>query len=521
MSQGTPHNRQGSGLPPGAVLQPTHRVHAPLEFRNTSRGVADGLGRGGKILAWYLLVIVYVYLFCLAGSRVNYALVHVESKFDVARTIGGALMCLTVPLATYQIVLHLSNFVEPRQQSQIVRIVFMVPTYSVTAFLSLRFMQWSLFITTVRDCYEAYVIYCFLHFLIGTLGDGVPAANSRLAAMPPVVGRHTPPFCCLEPWQMGREFLQRCQAGVFQYVLIRLASTAVALGLQLGHLYTEMDFDPTRGYLWITVVTCVSQSWALYVLVLFYRATYKELVHIHPMGKFLAIKTIVFFSWWQGILIELLERQGHFASVEGVNGAEGHDPSGHDATEHVAQGIQDLLICLEMLVAAVFFFYAFPLSDYLKSPQDQSHPPKHPEQQNAGFHHHAEDDSGGEGPVVGSNRPDGKRKGTLAGGGGLLTHKSHPRLDLMHPSATSSSLRMARQHRLPVWEALRQSACPMELRLDIRATRATVTAQRGRVCERFAFLRKKKVESRRDGGGGGGGGCGGGVGLGVGHVMTL
>lgn len=39
---------------------------------------------------------------------------------------------------------------------------------------------------------------------------------SRLAAMPPVVGRHVPPFCCLEPWQMGREFLQRCQAGVFQ-----------------------------------------------------------------------------------------------------------------------------------------------------------------------------------------------------------------------------------------------------------------------------------------------------------------
>ena len=54
-------------------------------------------------------------------------------------------------------------------------------------------------------------------------------------------------------------------------MLIRLASTAVALGLQLGHLYTEGDFDPTRGYLWITVVTCVSQSWALYVLVLFYR----------------------------------------------------------------------------------------------------------------------------------------------------------------------------------------------------------------------------------------------------------
>ena len=62
------------------------------------------------MLAWpipnrYMLLLVYAYLFWLAGQRVNYALVHVENKFDVARTLGGALMCLTVPLATYQVIL--------------------------------------------------------------------------------------------------------------------------------------------------------------------------------------------------------------------------------------------------------------------------------------------------------------------------------------------------------------------------------------------------------------------------------
>ncbi|CAM9524981.1 unnamed protein product [Pylaiella littoralis] len=517
---GGQHQRQAAG---GMVLQPTRRLYAPLDKRKNSgdagAGVADGLGRGGKILAWYVLLMIYAYLFWLAGKRVNYALVHVENKFDVARTLGGALMCLTVPLATYQIVLHLSNFVEPRQQSQIVRIVFMVPTYSVTAFLSLRFMQWrvSLFITTVRDCYEAYVIYCFLHFLVGTLADGLPAANSRLAAMPPVVGRHVPPFCCLEPWQMGREFLQRCQAGVFQYVLIRLASTAVALGLQLGHLYSEGDFDPKRGYLWITVVTCFSQSWALYVLVLFYRATYKELVHIHPMGKFLAIKTIVFFSWWQGILIEILEGQGHFASVVGVSSAEGSSLSKHDPSEHVAQGIQDLLICLEMLVAAVFFFYAFPLSDYLKSPHDQASSPPRRKEQEQQDRRSAKGDSGAEVPLMASKveRADGKtkRKGLLLGD--MTSHKSHPRLGMMNRpgscSPSSEQRNAARQQtRLPVWEALRQSACPMELRVDLRATRASVSAQRGRVCERFALMTKRKVETRRDGGIGS-----------LGRVMTL
>ncbi|CAM9571759.1 unnamed protein product, partial [Hapterophycus canaliculatus] len=313
---------------------------------------------------------------------------------------------------------------------------------------------------------------------------------------------------------------------VIQYVLIRLVSTAVALGLQLGHLYTEGDFDPKRGYLWITVVTCVSQSWALYVLVLFYRATYKELVHIHPMGKFLAIKTIVFFSWWQGILIEILEGQGHFASVVGVSSAEGEDMSQHDPSEHVAQGIQDLLICLEMLVAAVFFFYAFPLSDYLRSPHDQSSPsPTRQVQERGagGYQGSADGGAGVERSLLGSkpSRGDGntKRKGVFgeAGGMSLTFHKSNPRLDLMnHRSATSSSLaqmRPARQQtRLPVWEALRQSACPMELRVDLRATQASVSAQRGRVCERFAFLTKRKVEasSRRDGGMGS-----------LGRVMTL
>eukprot|EP00903_Cladosiphon_okamuranus_P008499 g8165.t2 len=522
----------------GMIAQPSYRARGPLDARKTSIsigsgrhgifgvGVADGLGNGAKVFVWYMLVLVYAYLFFLAGQRVNYALVHVENKFDVARTLGGALMCLTVPLATYQIVLHLSNFVEPRQQSQIVRIVFMVPTYSVTAFLSLRFMHWSLFITTVRDCYEAYVIYCFLHFLVGTLADGLPAANSRLAAMPPVVGRHVPPFCCLEPWQMGREFLQRCQAGVFQYVLIRLVSTAVALGLQLGHLYTEGDFDPKRGYLWITIVTCFSQSWALYVLVLFYRATYKQLVHIHPMGKFLAIKTIVFFSWWQGILIEILEGQGHLASVVGVSSGEGGNLNfsdhEHDPSEHVAQGIQDLLICLEMLVASVFFFYAFPLSDYLKSP-DNNDPPMYSVSMSPGRrrerHQHQRHHSGQQFHCNNTPRGEGstntKRKGVLSEVGMPLTsNKSNPRLDLMNRSGTSSSSahpRNARhQTRLPVWEALRQSACPMELRVDLRETRASVNAQRGRVCERFAFLTKRKVEARRDAGVGS-----------IGSVMTL
>jgi len=58
-----------------------------------------------------------------------------------------------------------------------------------------------------------------------------------------------------------------------------------------------------------------------------------------------------------------------------------------------------------MLVAAVFFFYAFPLSDYLRSPTDQSlgspSPTRQMEHSHRGQHHH-HGESGAEGPLIGS-----------------------------------------------------------------------------------------------------------------------
>ena len=53
-------------------------------------------------------------------------------------------------LCPEQMAMHLTNFVAPRQQSQIVRIIFIVPVYSVTAYISLQNPPWALFISTVR-----------------------------------------------------------------------------------------------------------------------------------------------------------------------------------------------------------------------------------------------------------------------------------------------------------------------------------------------------------------------------------
>lgn len=48
---------------------------------------------------------------------------------------------------------------------------------------------------------------------------------------------------------------------------------------------------------------------ALYILILFYHATHKELISINPCGKFFSIKSVVFASWWQSLLIGLMVHQ--------------------------------------------------------------------------------------------------------------------------------------------------------------------------------------------------------------------
>jgi len=54
------------------------------------------------------------------------------------------------------------------------------------------------------------------------------------------------------------------------------------------------------GYLYITMVYNVSISLALYALFLFYFATKDLLRPYDPVLKFLAVKSIIFLSFWQG-----------------------------------------------------------------------------------------------------------------------------------------------------------------------------------------------------------------------------
>lgn len=186
---------------------------------------------------------------------------------------------------------------------------------------------------------------------MGEEGNGQSVA-ARLENYPASMGVHKPPFCCLAPWQMGSEFVVKCKTGVFQYVVVRFINTILTTVLFTLGLYEEGQYSIMKPFIWMTAVNFVSQSWALYSLFLFFLCAHKELHGMRPFSKFLCIKLIIFFSWWQALLIGVMVRVGR------INRGYGH------SAQEIAVLIRVTIISCEMLLAAVAFMHAFPISEF-------------------------------------------------------------------------------------------------------------------------------------------------------------
>eukprot|EP00485_Elphidium_margaritaceum_P022924 CAMPEP_0202713184 /NCGR_PEP_ID=MMETSP1385-20130828/51234_1 /ASSEMBLY_ACC=CAM_ASM_000861 /TAXON_ID=933848 /ORGANISM="Elphidium margaritaceum" /LENGTH=244 /DNA_ID=CAMNT_0049373457 /DNA_START=513 /DNA_END=1247 /DNA_ORIENTATION=- len=151
-----------------------------------------------------------------------------------------------------------------------------------------------------------------------------------------------------------------------------MAIITFALQLSGCHCYGEGQFDYRVGYPYVACIRSASQTFAIYCLVLLYMALkqqphesdgYHMFVGIRPIPKFLCIKGVVFFTYWQSILIA------------GLVYLDVIKPTQTWTSDNIAVGLQDILICIEMLIAAIAHCYAFKVADFRESGYSPLIPP--------------------------------------------------------------------------------------------------------------------------------------------------
>jgi hypothetical protein len=241
----------------------------------------------------------------------------------------------------------------------------MVPIYAVQSWLSLRFHHARIYIDAIRDLYEAFVIASFVYYLIELLGgeEAMVSILRQKAQRDPSLacqlGDHTFPLSLvLEPWQLGVEFMLQCKHGVLQYVVAKAGFTILTYIFQSLGMYGEGEFLWTSPYPYLAFFMNISVMYALYCLVKLFHAVQDDLRHPinwHPLGKFLCIKGVVFFTWWQGVLIFYLKAHGIIDDVGTWTGDE------------VANGLIDYCICVEMVGFAIAHSFTFTYKEYLPS----------------------------------------------------------------------------------------------------------------------------------------------------------
>jgi hypothetical protein len=255
----------------------------------------------------------------------------------VALAFGAAL--LSTLIAMVNIYKHLKNYTRPEFQKSLVRIVFIVPVYAVFSWMSLAIPSKSLIFESVRDCWEAVVIYEFLKLILAYCG-GESACLLVIMKNPGSVAHMWPFNYCFRPLRLDARFMRICKRFTLQFVLIKPIMAIVNIVMLEVCLYTNKSYQMSQ-----LIVYNISYSFALYGLVLFYLATHHHpgLKSRKPLLKFAAIKTIIFATYYQGLLVQLVP--------------------GFD--RHYLEALNNFIFCWEMIVFSIVHVWAFGWFEYV------------------------------------------------------------------------------------------------------------------------------------------------------------
>lgn len=213
---------------------------------------------------------------------------------STALLIAGGFAFGALVISCANIYQHLQSFTDPSKQKCLIRIILIVPIYSLSSFLSIVDPKSILYFETIRDVYEAYAIYIFLVLLINVCGS-----DSQCASDLRDKGSMTHPFpcCCLDELELGQDFLRICKQACLQFVLVKPVFAIISL-----ILLSQDDYE-NSVYQWILSATYnISYTVALCGLFYFYLSVRDMISWFYPVFKFLAVKLVVFATYYQSLV---------------------------------------------------------------------------------------------------------------------------------------------------------------------------------------------------------------------------
>ncbi|KAI0773041.1 DUF300-domain-containing protein [Trametes elegans] len=267
--------------------------------------------------------------------------------------IAGICAFVTVVITAVNVGFHSTHYTNRGEQRQIIRILYMPAVYAIISFFSYRFFRSYTYYELIETAYESVTLSAFLLLLIEFVaataaGHSVDNAITRKDKTPLPI-----PFCCWRFRPTKAYFMYTLKWSVLQYIILRpVLSIAGIVCEYYGILCESGPWSFKTAHAYISVIDGVSITIALYGLLIFYELTKEELKGKKPLAKFLAIKLIVMFTFYQSFVFSALEGRVIKATK-------------YWTETNIADGLNALAICIEMVIFSAFMLHAYSWREYM------------------------------------------------------------------------------------------------------------------------------------------------------------
>jgi hypothetical protein len=247
----------------------------------------------------------------------------------------------------------------------IIRILAMIPIYSIISFFSLLFYQKGVYLELLRNCYEAYVIASFFTLMCHYVAPNLHEQKEYFRNVQPKPWVF--PLEWIKPPRSRLTWFNIIYACVFQFCFTRPLFTIIAGITQTQGRYCPSSTRPENGHLWIVLLQGACVLAAMYCLIQFHMQLKEDLAPRKPFLKILSIKLVMFLVFWQTWLLGLLSmKDGPLRATLNM------------AVLDIHVAIPTMLVCFEMTIFACLHHWAFPWKPYdldhqLRSPGRLDH----------------------------------------------------------------------------------------------------------------------------------------------------
>jgi len=235
-----------------------------------------------------------------------------------------------------------------------IRIISIVPLYSLEGLLALigKATRANRILDLLRKGYECIVVVAFAQLLTFKLG-GVRELTENLEESE---CHHILPVSFILPrysWAPPKRFVRRTLICLLQYVpcallLVFMMTMFWPVGMWIKPLRQPLEFL-IQGAI---VLMNGSQLIAMYGLIAFYHANRVRLAPMRPVLKMASIKILLFFTFWQEMIVHLAMKRSFFDRW-----AKGSVT--HWSSEDIAEGILNGMLCIEMFLLALAHHWVY------------------------------------------------------------------------------------------------------------------------------------------------------------------